>query len=72
MIALTILNAVLFFFTNKRVRLPVRLATAGTMLHSLSGDEQHATIATFIQYELDEAMKKITCYSSKMLDRLTD
>ena len=32
----------------------------GAMLLSLSGDEQHATIAKFMQHELDEAMKKIT------------
>ena len=32
----------------------------GAMLLSLSRDEQHATIAKFIQHELDESIKKIT------------
>ena len=35
-------------------------AAVGAMLLSLSGDEQHATIAKFIQHELDEAMRKLT------------
>ena len=32
----------------------------GAMLLSLSKDEQHATIAKFIQHELDEVNKKLT------------
>ena len=32
----------------------------GAMLLSLSGDDQHATIAKFIQHELDEVVKKLT------------
>ena len=46
-------------------------AAVGAMLLSLSGDEQHATIAKFIQRELDEAMKSSPCYRSKVLNKLT-
>ena len=35
-------------------------AAVGAMLLSLSGDEQYATIAKFIQHGLDEAMRKLT------------
>ena len=30
------------------------------MMFSLSGDEQHTTVAKIIQHELDKAMKKLT------------
>ena len=53
----------------ERLSSTIRQEAVGALLSALGSDGQHATIAKFIQNELDAEREKVTLLTNKVLNR---